>query len=508
MNAIGRCCLLLALLALLTACAPVPPSPDALPSGDPLPDDPWAALAVSDLEALRDLIRDNHPGARDDENPAFARWLEEGFGRAREQAEQVRGYSGYLFTLRAFVNGFRDGNLQLVPGLQRRFFVWPGFLIAYDGKAYRVAAVDDKATAAPVIGSRLVSCDGVPAATLANTLVAPYFGNWQLEAERRRFAPYLLIDRGNPFVARPKRCRFDEDGASTELDLAWGGIGADELTARITSARTRIRPPNGIHSIGNGGFWISLSRIATTGDGVAASEARASLGQLLEDIDAQLRAIRRAALLIIDLRGNSGGDSSWGEQVIRRIWGERYLEALRPATAAVDWRVSAGNAGDLATWEETLTKSFGAGSEQVAWARRVAAGVRAALGAAEVFWRETPAVSPGSKRRPGKSPLRAQVFVVTDGACAGACLEIAGLLLAFDGTTHVGLPTSGETVYASVRSETLPSGLADLSFAMKVHRARPRGHNQPYVPAQRFSGRMDDTAALEAWILTLGRGES
>ncbi|MGO4327678.1 hypothetical protein AB4Z48_25605 [Cupriavidus sp. 2TAF22] len=40
-----------------------------------------------------------------------------------------------------------------------------------------------------------------------------------------------------------------------------------------------------------------------------------------------------------------------------------------------------------------------------------------------------------------------------------------------------------------------------LALALKLWRNRPRGNNVPYVPAWRFEGDIEDTAALRGWLL-------
>lgn len=65
------------------------------------------------------------------------------------------------------------------------------------------------------------------------------------------------------------------------------------------------------------------------------------------------------------------------------------------------------------------------------------------------------------------------------------------------GVQHVGLQTGPDSRYGAVRGVTLPSGLTRLIFAMKVHRNRPRGHNQPYDLDIARDGDIADTAGLE-----------
>ena len=42
-----------------------------------------------------------------------------------------------------------------------------------------------------------------------------------------------------------------------------------------------------------------------------------------------------------------------------------------------------------------------------------------------------------------------------------------------------------------------------VSIPMKVYRGRSRGHNQPYRPAQVWTGDFADEAALSAWTAAL-----
>jgi hypothetical protein len=44
--------------------------------------DDWPQVARSDLRFVRDSLQANHPGAVDPGNPAFSRWLAEGFATA------------------------------------------------------------------------------------------------------------------------------------------------------------------------------------------------------------------------------------------------------------------------------------------------------------------------------------------------------------------------------------------------------------------------------------------
>lgn len=93
-----------------------------------------------------------------------------------------------------------------------------------------------------------------------------------------------------------------------------------------------------------------------------------------------------------------------------------------------------------------------------------------------------------------------RVYVVTDSACASACLDAMDLWKAL-GVIQVGRETSADTLYMEVRAERLPSDLVWAVVPTKVYRGRLRGDNEAYRPDHVYNGDMSDTDALQAWIL-------
>jgi hypothetical protein len=95
------------------------------------------------------------------------------------------------------------------------------------------------------------------------------------------------------------------------------------------------------------------------------------------------------------------------------------------------------------------------------------------------------------------------VFLLTDPGCGSACLDFADLLLGLPGVTQVGLPTFADAVYVDVNDAELPSGLATLSYGMKVFRHRVRANNQWYEPKYRWPGGPMTGEALAKWLRAL-----
>jgi hypothetical protein len=69
--------------------------------------------------------------------------------------------------------------------------------------------------------------------------------------------------------------------------------------------------------------------------------------------------------------------------------------------------------------------------------------------------------------------------------------------------THIGLPTSADAVYIDNTESILPTGLAVLSYSLKVYRNRVRANNEWYEPAIRWRGGVMSDAAITTWVAQL-----
>ena len=104
----------------------------------------------------------------------------------------------------------------------------------------------------------------------------------------------------------------------------------------------------------------------------------------------------------------------------------------------------------------------------------------------------------GSSSEYRKTPKH--IYFLTDAHCGSACLNLADVLLALPGVTHVGQETSVDTVYMDIRMLSLPSGVGEFSLAQKVYRNRPLGHNESYIPEIIYTDNIQDTPLLNRWF--------
>lgn len=461
---------------------------------------PWAAMAEADLRAMRETLEAQHPGPVDAENPAFNAWLEQGYARALEQARRATSFEGWQHALKLYGNGFHDAHLRVAFTVEPVESRWPGWTVALrDGKYMVTTAGAEPVKDAPAEGSEVLACDGRSLESMLREDVLPYDGDPALEASRTKVAPLLLIDMGNPLRKLPKRCSVREAGKVREVTLTWRDLDTADARKRVQVAAFGPPPPFAVRDFGQGGVWVSLPIFFAT-----SPEA----GESLKEAVRRAPEWRERSVIVFDVRGNTGGSSQWGVELLRGLYGADFEASLkapeRGAPQYVEWRVSPENQRYVEGLEDLIIQQFGKDTPLVGFVRRVGQGLAEARSRGDVLWKEQPSGGAEEARPAAPVPnrVKGRVFILTDGKCVSACLDFVTNALRFPGVTHVGLPTSADTPYMEIRTEPLPSGMAQLHFAMKVYRNRPRS-GRSYIPAHRFSGDISDTAAVERWVLSL-----
>ncbi|MEO6080046.1 MAG: S41 family peptidase [Steroidobacteraceae bacterium] len=466
-------------------------------------DTDWKALTLRDVDAMHALLRDNTPITFDTENPAYARWLEEGHAVAQDRAAKVIDEAGYLYTLNAYANGFHDPHFTVqldLPSATR----WPGFIAVERGDAAVVVQRDAQDPSAPALGARIESCDGQPLSALVQSRVLPFSvaagppDRWALHN--------LFLDQQNPFAQLPASCSVRTGEQSAELPLQWRGISGvqDTFTEDLTETIFGRAAAWGLSEPSPGVFWIGVPTFLPT------EEATPQMRALIAAIKARGDEMRHARAIIIDTRHNSGGYAFWARQLSEAIFTPKVLKNASRATparrVAYELRVSPGN---LKYKREKLQRI---GSDLSAAQRRDASSEADMIQRA--IARKTPMLREGGKwasvsggmtaQRPRgrKSPFPAQVYFLSNGSCLSACLLFADQALMVPGVRLIGSATGGDTPYIDIREEKLPSGLATLSLPQTVMRGRGRGAMESYAADIPYIGSWDD-ASIRAWTLSL-----
>ena len=457
----------------------------------------WSGTLLKDLDAADAAMRGSHPGAVDLRNPGFGAQLDEALAVARSRADRVASYQAYWWAMKGYAASFNDGHVSLnaladPPDIPTQ---WPGFLTGFDGDAQVVMTVDG-GSGHPPLGARLLSCDGIDAQTLAARRVGDFSGRWNLQASRIHGGGEVLLEQGNPFVPTLRTCIFRVNGREQDHALSWAPLDPATRKERLADTRRSFRPANGWHTMPGGGYWITTSSF--NADPAAANFQE--LTRMLQQLTAAADALQQASLIVLDVRGNSGGASHWSIELARLIWGREAVDAVRDGSW-VEWRASEPNLAQLRGFLEKLKQAPDASPALLRMLETVTEGMVQAREQGKPLWRETandPAAALSQAEQAG--PMhKGRVVIVADASCGSACLDALDLWKRL-GAMQVGVETSADSLYMDVRPERLPSGMARISVPMKVFGGRVRGSNEPHVPDRRYDGDMRDTAALEAWI--------
>jgi hypothetical protein len=455
---------------------------------------PWGELARQDIEAAYNTIEAGHAGPVDDQNPSFAEAMVIARNEALARASDVESFDSYRMVLMGFADAFADGHLFIDFSLQRDQIGWPGFVAMRRG-GHTVMRFAQDADDRTLEGARILSCDDRSADTIIAQNALPFRAAGEIEAAYARAAPYAFIYERNPFVTLPQVCEIETvGGEQQDQRLQWRWIE----TERWDALREEIlggAEPYGLSEYAPNRYWLSLPSFFPTGEDVTRLEA------LIDQLGAESETLLTAERLVIDVRGNSGGNSSWGRRIATALWGAEYLESRAPARRQrVFWRASQVTLHQV---DALMSYNREIGQDHlVEYYERIHAGVAEAVEAGDPLWLE----SRGATRRAARTadnPMFADVIVLIDEGCASACLDFLDLLRPLDGVRFAGAETYADTIYNESMTESLPSGVARLVYTIKVIRDRPRGHNEPYGPDIGYEGADWSTEALQAWVETL-----
>lgn len=455
---------------------------------------PWRQLTEADVEAAHALLQDDHPGAAEAAGDAlFRQRLQAAREEARQRARQVNSFEGYAATLMGLGNAMGDKHIRWRPLVVPVTLDWAGLLLARRAGQWVVAQEDSAADGPPLAGARLVACDGVPAERLAEQRLGGFRAVWSVPAQQVAASPWLLVDDGNPFLRRPARCTFDQNGVMREIALRWRSARRAEVAPRMNNLVRSGAPGFGLRPSG-AGWWIALQALSDKALPV------------VEAVRARADQMRKAPFVVLDMRGNSGGNSIYGDQILEALLGPaatRRREGAEARSCPPVWRTSPRN---LRTLAQYARDALGRTGEQAArfWADQHRRGLEAQAagrplsGPANCGTEPSPAPA---RAAPENSLFSGRLILLTDHLCFSSCLLVADRFRQL-GALHVGEATDAATRYFEFREERLPSGLGTFSTLQAVSTSSPYQIG-PFLPDRAYDGDISDTAALERWVAEL-----
>jgi hypothetical protein len=467
-------------------------SPDKTP-------EQWQALALADLDAVHAAIVDAHPGYIDTANPGVRSWTGQGYLEARALIPRVVSYDSMMSAVRYYVTGFRDGHFGYSDNIRKGEFheMVNGWRVdEHDGAAVVTALMPAWDGPLPPLGASLLDCDGrTPDAIVAEDF-APYFDRRELPSLRKS----MFSDIFSPRLAglELKRCTFVRpDGRKTALDVEYRSVPTMEAWNGLRTVRLHAPDRRNRYDFRDKVLWIRVA------DFMPGPDQAKDLDIMLQEI-AALRDVRS---IVFDTRGNAGGDSELGQQILDAATGGLEfdtggLERLPPVFA--QWRVSDLSIAGVERYVDMMSERHGGNDPRTQELKHLLVRLLDARRAGKP-WVDTPGTprltrADIASRHGRLRRFNGPVAIITDGNCASACLDFADQVRLLPGSVHLGRPTSSDTVYLERASLELPSGNL-LFMPMKVWRNRVRGDGEVLVPDVELKVDFDDDEAVRAAAL-------
>jgi peptidase S41-like protein len=454
----------------------------------------WMEAAQADVGAARITMLRNTPGAVAGVDAAFLKTIDDAYAVASKDAANATNYEGYRAALERFANTFQDDHIWVdfkdPPKRQ-----WPGFLPGYRDGQFIVASTSGEFRT--MANARIVSCDNIPVSDIARRNIQLYVTRWSVPSANRFGAPYLFVDIGNPFIHRPERCVFTLNGKTWAQMLQWKPILSPDFEPALRAAQNIApQPSGGVRATKDGGYWLGIPTLNALNP-----ESLAGLETMMKSIESSADQVRNAKYFVIDLRGNSGGNTFVALRVLNAIWGERTLASVRSRNLRAQWRASHENREYLQSVVPILERLFGPASLPANGLKQILGGFTAAIEHNQPLYVDSDEYAILDAQMVGPQyGVTAQPFLLTDGACVSSCLNLVDLMLSLPRVVQVGDETGADTYYLENRPARLPTGNAVLQIPIKLYTNRERLKNASHLPSLKWMGQMADTDGLESWM--------
>lgn len=208
--------------------------------------------------------------------------------------------------------------------------------------------------------------------------------------------------------------------------------------------------------------------------------------------------LRSKKYLIIDLRGNRGGNSDYGSELINALFGKKYSDYRRShiyQKTSVDWRASNENLKHI----QNLIHQYPNSS----WLKTVETGIKNSIDLNKKYYRESfsDQIQPkNTNPNPLKKFLGSIIIIIDQHNGSSALTFLDEIKMVTPHITLIGKTTLADRLYSELRVVRLPSDSGTFAFPIKVYRNSLRADNEPYEPDIPYHN-IQDTISLQKFIL-------
>lgn len=460
----------------------------------------WSRTAVDDIRRAHQIIQQAHPAILDPDARDFHQWFRQGHGQAMALARRATTPQRAFAALRFYTSGYRDNHLVVWRPFNAADTTWAGWAVQRQGGHYRVSGrAAQWPIDTPQVGEQVLSCDGSPLDDLLTDKVAPFVTRlMHLESTKSDLA--WLLTHESPAVPLWEPLRVRQCTTRTAAgEIRHYGMQWQPLTNKDSKALEQPRRPRqGITQVRPGVHWVHASNFQP--------ESRKAVARFEQMLDA-IRQTGDAQAVVLDARGNGGGDSLLGYRILMALLTDAILKVDKAQQPRAYWRVSSIALEALEERKAQSRETEGEDSLFYQFTQQMASLMQEAASRGQDFVEQPSDEESHPEFQQDAAQKRTrrfsgQLVLVTDAHCMSACLDFVSAALRIPGIVHVGSPTGADTQYTDIADKAL-SPTVTLRVPLKVwkNHGRQDKEGRPYVPQFIFDGNLADTAAVQAWVL-------
>jgi hypothetical protein len=449
----------------------------------------WAALARQDLQFAADTIASRHAGVVDGQ-PSVTGPLTTGLRLALADVDAVHNEQDYLRLLTRFIAGFGDPHTAIDLHLTTRG--WTGIILDQIDGRYRVIWSEPGwPNALPPAGAVAESCDGVYTGTYLQLKVGPFVNRRaEYSTALSSLAQQSMFDTGLGWT--PAQCVFAlADGSVRRFALPLRPVPEQVSQARLNALRPLYHAaakPVGVIQLGPGRYWVGMPTFNGKYSGAA-----------YEALYPKLAALNQPAWVVLDLRGNGGGDSSWGTRALGALYGTAYSSQLEKAGGEQEYLIADNVTVNQLKRYIAAPEFANSRDYLVEVLEKVRGAIEAGSKMALVSGRTDAPTADVLPARVVRRPHGPRLAAIIDRGCFSSCMNVLQQIRATGDAVVLGEPTIGYSPFGEISRIDLPSRRGALLIPSAVFRTA-QATRQPFLPDYTFSGKMTDDNALTTWV--------
>ncbi len=473
----------------------------------------WQAIALENLNAMRDLLIAHSPIGLPDGDALQDAWLVAGYEEALALLPRVQDELGLLYVLRRYAIGFDDIHLSVHQDGPSLLTAWPGFVAARRGTETVVAwRADEPAAGQPPVGAVIRTCDGQSIEALID---AGLFRFWRTPGVSRGYlqaTSRLFIDNASGFFPPPQRCQILWDGAERTVELVWTPVDLDDYSVgeAMMQADGRQSATWGITTPAPGVTWIGVpSFLDPYGE-----ELPLELVDIVHTLSVSRDRYRRGGAIVVDLRGNGGGLVGGAYDLAEGLFGAAAgsrNRGLFMRTSTV-FRISQENVDYISDRTQDRREFSDEQNALQPFAWMFMGALRNGEASLTLGPRAVRNTEGLTLQRAGSPPPpasdSAEIYVLVNETCLSACLMFLDTAAFMPGVTIIGGVTGADGALTWAREVALPEPGMWISLPMVERRGPARGAGEAYAPDIAYPGVWRDED-VRAWVMDLvTRGET